>query len=304
MSETSNHGSRISGATRVLAVIGRPVAHSLSPALHNAWFSEAGIDAVYGALELAEDRAEDTIAALWRAGLFGLNVTAPYKEAAYRAATSHSPEAAALEAANTLVRTPEGWRAHSTDGDGFVWGLRESIGPSAYEGLAQPDCSALILGAGGAGRAVLQGLAAAFLAMRFSLLNRSAERAERAIEKAGLTKRARAGGLEEAFDAAQSALLIVNTVGAPLDWAGTWRELGWRGKTACDISYGQGASWLAAAAAGGARTVDGLPMLAGQAALAFELWFGRSPDAASGLSRIRASAASRQTAKDHPETSQ
>src|ERR1700744_4878997 len=111
----------ITGATRVAGVVGRPVAHSLSPILHNAWLKAAGIDGVYVALEGAEDGFAAFVEGLRRTSVSGVNVTLPFKEAALAAADEVHPRAQRARAANLLVFGADGRvRADNTDGLGLA----------------------------------------------------------------------------------------------------------------------------------------------------------------------------------------
>jgi shikimate dehydrogenase len=266
----------ITGATRVAGVIGRPIAHSLSPILHNAWLGAAGIDGVYVPLSPAPDRLKPFIDGL-RGGVFsGLNVTVPYKEQALALADRASQRAEAAGAANLLVFEPNGEVvADNTDG----WGLLAAFTAQApaFRAAAGP---VVILGAGGAAR----GAAAAFLgagAPVVRLVNRTLDRAnlvakalagsvetfdwadgERAFEGAGAlinaTTLGLAGGepLDLDLDALPGAAVVMDMVYRPLQTALILR-----------------------AAARGHQVVDGLEMLIRQAEPSFEAFFGQPPPA-------------------------
>ncbi|HAP74614.1 MAG TPA: quinate/shikimate dehydrogenase, partial [Acidimicrobiaceae bacterium] len=114
----------ISGATRVAAVIGSPVRHSLSPALHNAAFGQLGLDWAYVAFHVGHGDAQRAVDAMRVLGLGGLSVTMPHKEAVAAAVDELAPAAAALRSVNTVVPTDDGRLVgHSTDGAGFVASL-------------------------------------------------------------------------------------------------------------------------------------------------------------------------------------
>lgn len=139
---------RVSSAAAVFGVAGRPVSHSLSPVLHNAAFDALGLAAVYVPFEAADiDDLLETADAL---GVRGLSVTAPFKEDALRYAATADAETRAIGAANTLVRTSDGWTASNTDVEGFLAPLRN------LRCLRGTRVS--VLGAGGAARAVVTGL--------------------------------------------------------------------------------------------------------------------------------------------------
>ncbi|MCU1503757.1 MAG: aroE, partial [Ilumatobacteraceae bacterium] len=160
----------ITGATRLAGVIGHPVRHSLSPALHNAGFASLRLDWVYTAFEVPDGAALAALAAMRTLGLGGLSVTMPHKEAVAAAVDVLDPAAAALRSVNTVVPLPDGRLAgHSTDGDGFVASLVAAGHP--VEGR-----SICVLGAGGAARSVIEALARN-RARAVVVVNRSAERA-------------------------------------------------------------------------------------------------------------------------------
>lgn len=260
----------ISATTTVAAVIGSPVRHSLSPALHNAAFAASGADWVYTAFEVAPGRAADALAAVRVLGLGGLSVTMPHKEDVAAAVDELDPAAAALRSVNTVVRLSDGrLRGHSTDGAGFVASL-------AAAGVDVAGARVTVLGAGGAARAVVDAVARAG-AGDIAVVNRSLDRAIACAALGGTV--GRVGG--EA-DVAGSELLVnatsigMGTVELPVDPTALHA-----GQVVADLVYHPvRTALLVAAEAAGARTVDGLGMLVHQAALQQQLWLGRSPDVA------------------------
>jgi shikimate dehydrogenase len=252
----------ISGRTPVYGLIGTPVAHSLSPGLHNRWFADAGIDAAYVAFDTADPRAPAHAFAL---GVAGLNVTTPLKAAALASAASADADAARVGAANVLVRTPRGWHAANTDVEGLCRALEAA-------GVQIALRRAVILGAGGAARAAAVGLAA-----RGATVDVLARRPEEAARVAALVGGG-AGAIDDAGVAGRD-LVIVATKGraeavAALDPGRLAPGAAWM-----DLNY-----WdpdppgFAAARAAGCAVVDGWGMLVQQAALAFERWTGVAPD--------------------------
>src|SRR5690348_16930868 len=143
------------GATRLAGVIGHPIRHSLSPVLHNAAFSALDIDWAYVAFEVAAGGGPAAVDAVRSLGLEGLSVTMPHKAAAAAAVDELSPMAAALGVINTVVRRGTKLVGDSTDGEGFVDALRADIG---FDPLGK---RCVILGAGGAARALVLALAQA-----------------------------------------------------------------------------------------------------------------------------------------------
>lgn len=258
---------RISGTTRVAAVIGAPVTHSLSPAIHNAWIAAAGLDAVYVALE--PRRLADLVTGLRGGVLAGLNVTAPFKEEALTLADVASPRAKAAGAANLLVFEEDGRiLADNTDGEGLLTAFAEQA--PGFDPAAGP---VVILGAGGAAR----GAAAAFLeagAPAVRILARSVDKARRLA--ADLAQRATGHGLDEAAPFSD-AIAVINatptTPQAPLSSAPA-------NTVVMDMVYRPLLTPFLAKARGlGLPTVDGLAMLIGQARPSFAALFGVEPPA-------------------------
>lgn len=259
----------ISARTRVFGVIGDPVAHSLSPMIHNAWLRAAGIDAVYVGLRVSGEYPAETIRGLGRAGLGGLNVTLPHKTEALKAAVSRSPEAEIIGAANMLTATPDGWAAHNTDAEGFAVALAEAMGGPAK------DKSIVLVGAGGAARAALWRLTQDGAGI--IVANRTRGSAESMVGE--LAQTAAIVDLDAFEAAAAEADAVVNSAsfghagGLPI------RLPDGRGRPFFDMSYGKAAeATRAAAESAGWVFHDGLGMLVAQAAAAFRLWFGVEPD--------------------------
>lgn len=261
----------ISGSTRLAAVIGSPVRHSLSPALHNAAFEATGLDWAYVALEVEPGAVPDALLGMRTLGLGGLNVTMPHKEAAHDAVDVCDPAAAALRSVNTVVPLPDGRLAgHSTDGAGFVESLRLDAG------VEVAGLRAVVIGAGGAGRAVIDALARAGAA-EVVVVNRSVDRAVAVVALGA--GRGRLGSLDDI----PQADLVVNATSVgmgsadlPLD-----ESLLRPGQVVADLVYHPlETALLRAAARAGARPIDGLGMLVHQAAHAFRLWTGVRPPVA------------------------
>lgn len=251
--------------TRMTGILGWPVEHSLSPAMHNAAFARLGLNWVYLAYAVDPARLPEAVQGLAAAGCAGLNVTIPHKQAVLALASSLSPAAEAIGAANTLVPDGAGgFRADNTDAEGFM----RAVDEDAPLDLAGRD--ALMVGAGGAGRAVAFALRAR--GARVLVANRTPERAAELGEPVGFTR-------AEMDRVAAGCAIVVNATSLgmgtdavpgelPLDGLGP-------GQVAVDIVYRPGGTpWLHAAAARGARPVDGLAMLLHQGAAAFSQWTG------------------------------
>ncbi len=261
----------ITPKTRVAAVVGQPVAHSLSPLLHNSWLEAAGVDGAYLALEVVEPGFADLIAGLKRTNVAGLNVTLPFKAAALAAADEIHARARRAGAANLLVfRDGKAW-ADNTDGLGLLAAFAEQ----APE-FRPIDGPVVVLGAGGGAR----GAVAAFLdagCPQVRIVNRSLDRAEALAADFG----AKAYGLAEAGDAFDGASAVINATSAGLASGEPLRvPLAVTPKTCVvmDMVYKPLITpFLAEAQALGRQTVDGLAMLIGQARPSFEAFFGAPP---------------------------
>jgi len=264
----------LTGAARLAGVIGWPVSHSRSPRLHGYWLAEHRIDGAYLPLAVAPEALGAVLKALPRMGFRGVNVTLPHKEAALGAADRASPEARRIGAANTLVFDAEGRiEARNTDGFGFLESLRE--GAPGWRAAAGP---AVLIGAGGAARALVVALADAG-APEIRLVNRTRDRAERL--KAELGGAIRVVDWEERAAALAGAALLVNAttqgmtgeppLDLPLDRLPASAVVN-------DIVYAPlETPLLAAARKRGLVAVDGLGMLLHQARPGFAAWFGVEP---------------------------
>ncbi len=274
MCDVSN-STDISAKTGLVALLGHPVSHSLSPQIQNAAFRERGLALVYLAFDVPPDDLEAAVQGLKAVGFRGANVTVPHKEAVLPLLDEVAPLAATVGAVNTLVYQDAHLRGHNTDVDGFLQALEA--------GWRRPEGeTCLVLGAGGAGRAVLAGLLAAG-AGRVLLYNRTAQRAEDLCSTAvgwgeGRCQTVTAGELSEAL---RQAKLVVNATSIGLkDGVKTYPlradELT-EEHVVMDLVYGSGPTpLLHEARKRGAITIDGSEMLVRQAALAFELWTGTS----------------------------
>ncbi len=256
-----------------LGVLGWPVAHSRSPAMHNAAF--AALDMAgwhYQRLPVPPALLADTVRALHGAGFLGANVTIPHKQAALALADEASPAAREIGAANTLTFASDGTiAAENTDAPGLLKAL----------GMPVAGLSAQVLGAGGSARAAVWALRSAGAAEVY-VWNRTSARALALAEELGAL----------AVEAPRSADLLVNctSVGLGVERSATQdralNQLGLRGDQigeyshVADLVYRTGSTPLTAAAqAAGARTVDGLEILAAQGELSFRAWTGReAPD--------------------------
>ncbi len=260
----------IRGTTRLVGIIGWPVEHSLSPAIHNAAFRDMGMDWAYVPLPVEPGRLGAALEGLRRLGFAGANVTMPHKTEAAGLADSRSEDAERLRAANTIVVAGGMLAGHNTDVTGFERFLADDAGFDPRGRVA------LVFGAGGAARACALALARGGLA-RLVVAARDAARAE-----------ALAGAIEGLplevsvvpFDSAarEPADLVVNAT--PLGASGEMLPtppLG-AGTVVVDLLYEPVVTpLLVAARSVGAPWFGGLGLLLHQAALSFELWTGRRP---------------------------
>ncbi len=265
----------ISAKTQLIAVIGDPVAHSLSPVMHNGWIADHGLDAVYVALPLVSAEAEAALRALKCLRLHGLNITVPHKAAAARAADRSQGDVANV------------WRweldgsvsAFNTDGEGFL----DSLDAGA-PGWRTRTSRVLVLGAGGAALAIGAALSPYVDTIHFA--NRTAERAEAAAQSAPNGRSLRWDDLERGFGAAD--LIVQATTLSMSEEAFEWPIANVRaGAIVADIVYRPlQTGLLRAARERGLTAIDGLGMLIHQGVRSFELWFAVKPDAAKARARL------------------
>ncbi|MBY0562689.1 MAG: shikimate dehydrogenase [Hyphomonadaceae bacterium] len=269
-------------ATKVFALIGDPVSQSLSPVLHNAWFADHRIDAVYVALQLGSQDASEALAAIKRLGLSGLNITVPHKQAAAQAADRS--EAAV---ANVWRWEEDGSvSAFSTDGQGFL----DSLSEAAADWRTRVR-RALVVGAGGAATAIGGALSPYVDTVHYA--NRTVSRAEAAASCLHNGRVLRWEDLDQGF-AAADLIVQATTLGMSGQPGFDW-PVGFCQSSAivADIVYRPLDTGLVRAArARGLTTADGLGMLIHQGARAFELWFGISPDTAQARGRLMSALAS------------
>ena len=256
---------------RIAAVIGSPVTHSLSPAIHQAAFDAAGVSWTYTAFDITDAAA--ALSAMRLLGLAGLSVTMPLKEDVAQAVDRLDPAAQVLSSVNTVSWDGGELVGSSTDGAGFVASL-------AAAGVAVDGAEISVIGAGGAARSVIDALGRAGAA-DITVLNRTRVRAEYA---ASLSKAASVGIVSDITRA--DIVINATSVGmgvsiddaTDLDMACDPALLR-SGQVVADLVYHPlETAWIRAAADIGATTVDGLGMLVQQAALQQLQWLGTMPD--------------------------
>jgi shikimate dehydrogenase len=253
----------VRATTRVGAVLGWPVTHSRSPVLHNAAFAAVGVDAVFVALAVAPADFAAAVRGLAACGFLGASVTVPHKEAALAACARVVGPADRIGAVNCLAFEAGEVVGHNTDAGGFVDALRE-------DGVEPAGRRALVVGGGGAARAVVAGLIDAgatvtVIARRPEAVGWTVARPwselDARLAATELLVDATSAGLDPAADAALADAIAVDRLPAAA--------------AVVTLVYHRRTALLARAAARGLTVVDGRGMLVHQGARAFALWTGR-----------------------------
>ncbi len=264
------------------AVIGHPVAHSKSPLIHNEWISCYGLAGAYEAIDIAPENLEKGVRDLAERGYAGFNVTIPHKSAILPLCREVSDIAARIGAANTITVQKDGTlQAENTDVFGFVENIRKNA-----PGLDFASGPALVLGAGGAARAVIEGLLDQGCP-EIILCNRTLARARQVAATARWPERVRVEGWDCRHTEQKGAALLINTT-----------QLGMTGQPPLDLSLENldphacvvdivyaplETELLRAAKIRGNPVVTGIGMLLHQARPAFAAWFGIMPDVTDSL---------------------
>ena len=274
-----NSEIRISAQTSVVGVIGDPVRHSLSPVIHNAGFRSLGVDWVYVAFEVTAGKTADSLSALRTLHLRGLSVTMPHKTEMATLVDRSSAAAIALRSVNTVEVASDGALVgHSTDGEGLLQNLRS-------HGVQVENLSVLVIGAGGAGRSVVDALTR-HGCNRVVVANRSLDAAVFAAGLAPVGSPAIALSDELALRrATQECDLIIHATSMGMGETGSESvlpmplDLLQQRHIVVDLVYHPlHTALLRVAKEKGCQIVDGLGMLVHQAALQQEIWTGHLPD--------------------------
>jgi shikimate dehydrogenase len=267
----------VNARLRAACIVGWPVAHSRSPLIHNYWLKRYGIAGAYRSEAVPPEQFADFARSLAARGYVGANVTVPHKEAAL-AASQPDERARAVGAANTLWLDGDTLRSTNTDVEGFLDNL-DACAPAWDRGLD----TAIVLGAGGAARAIIHGLIGRGVA-RIVVVNRTRSRAEALRERFG--KQVHPADWGDGLRPADAGLLVNATT------------LGMAGHPDLPVDVGRlpGHAIVAelvyaplvtplirAARARGLATADGLGMLLHQAVRGFALWFGKTPEVTAEL---------------------
>lgn len=269
------------------AVIGNPVAHSLSPKIHARFAAQTGEDLRYTAVLAPLDGFARTVRDFAAAGGRGANITLPFKEEAFRLATHLSPRARSASAVNTLVFSADGIFGDNTDGAGLVRDIVSNLA------RAPAGRRILLLGAGGAARGVVLPLLLEGPA-RLVVANRTRQKAvDLAVEFAptsGTTSIISEGcGFADLAARGDAFDLVINATSAGLQGASPEipDSVYAPGALAYEMVYGRETPFMAQARRAGAQVVDGLGMLVEQAAESFLLWRGVRPETAQLLRELR-----------------
>lgn len=266
------------------AVIGDPIEHSKSPAMHNAWFEEMGIDATYIPIHVTSHQLASAVAGLKTLGANGWNVTIPHKTAIIPYLDELDELAQKMGAVNTVVRTQEGkLKGYNTDGIGFVRSLEDAVGTD------HKNRSVLLVGAGGAAR----GIAFAMQQQGYcdlTIANRTVANAQAIVDEMGM---GRAMSLQEAEETLADFSIIVQMTSAGLATGNFSMPFLLDRLTSeaivADIVYNPLMTpFLQAAEEQGATIVTGLGMFVHQGAIAFEHWLGSYPNTNSMIAQLKA----------------
>lgn len=260
-----------SGSTRVVGLIGYPARYSLSPALHNAAYKALGVDAIYLVFPVLPQNINKAVEGMRALEIMGLSVTIPHKEAVTALVDELTPKAERLRSVNCIQRDGDRLIGHNTDGLGFVNSLKFD------SGFDPKGRNCVVIGAGGAARAVIAALGDAG-AEEVAIVNRSPERAEQAVTLAG--DAGRIGSLSDV----KGADLVVNATPVGMD-GGTHAnqlpipidDINDRHLVVDLIYHPSRTMFLQQSANKGATVANGLGMLIHQAAAQVEIWTGQRP---------------------------
>jgi shikimate dehydrogenase len=269
--------NQVKGTSRVCGLIGNPVEHTMSPAIHNHLAERTGTDLVYVPFHVETGRLEDAVKGAFALNLLGLNVTVPYKSDAIPFLSDIDPLAKKIGAVNTLVRTEDGYKGYNTDMPGLYRAMQS-------EGVKIKDEDVLILGAGGVARAVAMMLAE-YGAASITLINRSTDKAEDLADEVNRVcgrMVARALSLPDVNRLPDRKYLVIqatsvgmspNTDACVIEAPAFFERVG----TGYDLIFNPAETkFMKLCKAAGANAYNGLRMLLYQGIIAYELWTGSS----------------------------
>ncbi|UCE18952.1 MAG: shikimate dehydrogenase [Gemmatimonadota bacterium] len=253
----------VTGTTKILGIFGDPVAHTLSPRMHNAAFRALGLNMMYLPFEVARHNLEGAIGGIRALNLLGVNLTHPHKTGALDLLDEVSNEVKEIGAVNTVVNREEILVGYNTDGTGFVKSLKDDYG------FDPRGKRIVVMGAGGAGRAICWALNREN-PERLTLVNRTFEKAEILARSVGACPLPW-NDLQVESEICE-AQLVVNTTSTPMDLNPLLVS---EKQLIYDIVYNQKETpFITAVREKGARIGNGMSMLLHQGVLAFELWTG------------------------------
>ncbi|QJC96921.1 Shikimate 5-dehydrogenase I alpha [Bacillus mojavensis] len=261
---------------KLYGVIGNPIAHSMSPDIHNAALKDLGLDGHYHAFKVEEDSLEDAVKGIRALGLQGINVTVPHKVSIMDHLDHIDESAKVLGAVNTVRREGDKLVGYNTDGEGFVKSLMRILDKPISE------LSFLMIGAGGAARAIFTTIVRDN-PEKFDICNRTIEKAKQLTESAPSFRNVEVLSIKEAEERLEQYDVIIHTTSVgmypnvediPLSL-----QRAESSAVVCDIVYNPiQTSLLKEAKQKGLKTLDGVGMFVEQAALSFRLWTGHEPD--------------------------
>ena len=277
-SQSAIKGWELGPQTKVVGLFGYPVKHSASPAMHNAAFRACGLDYVYLAFEVNPECLGDALSGLAPLGICGVNLTIPHKEGALRFMNQLSEEATGIGAVNTVVVDSNGLKGYNTDMRGFLKSLSEEAG------FTPRGQKALMIGAGGAARAVSFGLAVSGLS-ELIVVNKPFDMAEELVSVLGekfpeLRAKALPFDSGSVTEEISSSSLLINATPLGMDGEIPVSDAGCLHSelTVYDLVYiPLSTPLLREAEKRGAKAIGGLSMLVYQGAASFELWTGIKP---------------------------
>lgn len=257
------------------AIIGHPIAHSLSPLMHNTAFTALGVDARYEALDVPPDNLRETVRNLFEQNYGGFNVTVPHKESIVPLLDALDVDARIIGAVNTVVRDHGRFIGYNTDTIGFM----RSLEPFYQRVRNKPVA---VLGAGGAARAVIHTLLSNKITHHIIVINRTFHRAERLAKHfASERKTIEVRPITKTAETILQSSLVINTTSlgmapgvnaSPVDSSGHFHN----DQVVMDLIYTPiETKFLRLAKTGGATVLSGLEMFLRQGARAFELWTGK-----------------------------
>ncbi len=262
----------VSGKTQIYGVIGDPIEHTLSPAMHNAAFDALGLNCVYLAFRVTPDQIENTLRGVQGLGIRGLNVTMPHKKAVISFLDKVDKTASLLESVNTIINIDDKLCGFSTDGQGALRALQEN-------GAEIEKSKVVLLGAGGAANAIAFALASAV--KELVILNRTQNKTKKLTEIIPKKIRKKVVGQQLTTETLQAHLrdaeILINATSVGMNPRANEtlvkKELLTSSLTVMDIVYDPIKTRLAIEAeAAGAKLISGLDMLVFQGAASFEMW--------------------------------